>query len=751
MKVDNKYLKKYKKSMLSIMKDMFPNEDDDKLEKIILDMIKERIQDPIVTLDNNFTHEQRETTALAVLDWCLEKDPIIAGNGTFYKNQEQSINPIAKMLENFLSKRKAYKKEMFKIEDTQSPKYKEFDLRQSIEKINANSYYGASGAPSSAFYSLYSGPATTASAQSVISTAEQMFEGFIADNYIFLNLTEAIEWINAAMKSFLNGDEFIDDFIQLKSTYEVSDRILSKIMNPCDDDEEVLLSYLDKFSDKELSVIYYKNNMEEFIRDHEEIQDLILEIFENVENLEYVDKKDDNWFKHIPDEYKVDFRGKTQKDWNKFVDRSFFLDPNNPPETITETLHALNTYIFKYVYCRYLSVDRIYRLKNFNRRVVTVIDTDSNILSMDTICNFILKEVVNGRTFRRSKENNDFIIVNMMAYLLTNAVTDILLYYGEKSNIPEDYRPIYNMKNEFYFSRLLIGKTKKRYISKILLREGNLMNPPKKDIKGFDFKKATCSEFAENFYMKLLTKYVIEEENSINLKGILQELTDFKRKIHDSIMNGETTYLPNASAKEMGAYKDPSSQQSVGAVMAWNMIETENQIELPAKVSLLKLNIFEESDITDMQYKYPDVYNKIIENIFNDATGIFVTKKWDNGISIVNPKLKEWWKEIPKKYQTKKVKDAGVEAWNEFAESYDKDTSGQYIIKSKGLQVIAIPSNAEIPEWCKPYIDYDVVIDNILAPFTPVLEIFKSKQLKHGKTRNGVDRSSTGFSTLIKF
>ena len=324
MKVDNKYLKKYKKSMLSIMKDMFPNEDDDKLEKIILDMIKERIQDPIVTLDNNFTHEQRETTALAVLDWCLEKDPIIAGNGTFYKNQEQSINPIAKMLENFLSKRKAYKKEMFKIEDTQSPKYKEFDLRQSIEKINANSYYGASGAPSSAFYSLYSGPATTASAQSVISTAEQMFEGFIADNYIFLNLTEAIEWINAAMKSFLNGDEFIDDFIQLKSTYEVSDRILSKIMNPCDDDEEVLLSYLDKFSDKELSVIYYKNNMEEFIRDHEEIQDLILEIFENVENLEYVDKKDDNWFKHIPDEYKVDFRGKTQKDWNKFVDRSFF-------------------------------------------------------------------------------------------------------------------------------------------------------------------------------------------------------------------------------------------------------------------------------------------------------------------------------------------------------------------------------------------------------------------------------------------
>ena len=34
-----------------------------------------------------------------------------------------------------------------------------------------------------------------------------------------------------------------------------------------------------------------------------------------------------------------------------------------------------------------------------------------------------------------------------------------------------------------WFLRLIIGKTKKRYISRITLREGNLMNPPKYDIK----------------------------------------------------------------------------------------------------------------------------------------------------------------------------------------------------------------------------------------------------------------------------
>lgn len=267
-----------------------------------------------------------------------------------------------------------------------------------------------------------------------------------------------------------------------------------------------------------------------------------------------------------------------------------------------------------------------------------------------------------------------------------------------------------------------------------------------------DFKKATCSEFAEKFYMGLIKKYIIEEKGSINLKGILQELNSFKEMIYNSIKSGETTYLPNAAAKELGAYKNPASQQSVAAVLAWNLIEEDNTIDLPSKVSLLKLNIFEEDDILDMKDKYPEVYNKIIDKIFNDTTGIFVTKTWDYGVDYVSPKDKEWYKKIPKKYQTK-YKKLGAEAWNSFVDDFVKteDDNGHFEYKSKGLQVIAIPSNASIPEWCKDYIDYNIVIDNILAPFMPVLEIFKTKQLKHGKTRNGVDRSSTIYSNIVKF
>ena len=72
--------------------------------------------------------------------------------------------------------------------------------------------------------------------------------------------------------------------------------------------------------------------------------------------------------------------------------------------------------------------------------------------------------------------------------------------------------------------------------------------------------------------MYLLKKYVINTED-IELKSILNELKGFKEKIKDSIQNGERTYLPNASAKEIAAYKNPESEQSVRGVLAWNILQ----------------------------------------------------------------------------------------------------------------------------------------------------------------------------------
>ena len=67
------------------------------------------------------------------------------------------------------------------------------------------------------------------------------------------------------------------------------------------------------------------------------------------------------------------------------------------------------------------------------------------------------------------------------------------------------------------------------------------------------------------------------------------------------------------------------------------------------------------------------------------------------------------------------------------------------------MQCIAIPSNSLIPEWLQPYIDYSTMINNILSPFLPVLEIFQSKTVEEGKTKNGVNRKSNAFTNIVKF
>ena len=187
----------------------------------------------------------------------------------------------------------------------------------------------------------------------------------------------------------------------------------------------------------------------------------------------------------IPEEMREEFLSDDYpgKKWNKFVSVQKFYDPNKIPDTVKEYLSELSGIYMKYVYTQFLALDKIYRLRNFNREVVTVIDTDSNILSLDTWMSFCKEELMTS-DYGRSDIDNIFIAINTITYVITDVVTDILLYYGECSNVEESHRGRYAMKNEFFFIKLIIAKTKKRYLSKVLLREGNLLTKPKYDVKG---------------------------------------------------------------------------------------------------------------------------------------------------------------------------------------------------------------------------------------------------------------------------
>lgn len=683
--------------MFQVMKKSHPEWDEDKLEKNIEKIMCKRFKNPEVTLDNNYTHERRESTLLSVFDWAIETEPIIAGNGTFYKQHKYGISPFALMVDGFLQQRKEYKRLMFAVGDENSRKYKDYDLKQANEKILANSDYGIGGMPTSPFYSLWTAPSVTLSAQSVISTTETTFEAFLADNFIFNDVNELYHWIDVVLKE----DVKLDDWVNRVDYKQCFQRLSSMVLGfDYDKDGLLMIKYLKSLSTEDLTRLYWKNQLVEFTRNHEYVQNIHDEIYSSVVNYEYIE--DENDIGKIPKDLLSKFSDEPDimKAWNKFVDKQAFYDPNAVPDTIQKSIDKLKDIYMKYVYVKYMPMDRMYRLKNYDRKVVTVIDTDSNILSLDTYMEYCLENLFKS-TYGRDSESNEFIAVNTITYVITAVATDILLYYGERSNVQEDIRPRYNMKNEFYFNKLIIAKTKKRYMSRIILREGNRLLKPNYDVKGFDFKKATTSEDAGEFYMQTIKDLLLNVDN-IDLKSLYHVLMEFKEHIKESVQKGETKYLPNGKAKEIEAYDVPGSKQEVRGALTWNMVHPDRMIEFPSNVSVLKLNIVTEEDMAPLAKTHPEIYKTLIDGVFHDDTGIFIRPK--------------------------------------------KGPKGKMVMACSGVQVLAIPSNAQIPEWVMPYIDYTTVINNILSPFKSVLEIFGMPGVEEGRT----GRKTVGLSNIIK-
>lgn len=152
------FMSAYKQQMIETMKKMNPDWKRKDIEKELSKMIDDSFQSPKVTLDNNYTGESRESTLISVLDWAIDNKPILSGNMTFYKRQDQAPNPIAMMLRDKLAERKALKKKMYSYVDTNKAMYDTLDRGQGNVKRLVNSYYGGAGMPSSPFYSKWSGP-----------------------------------------------------------------------------------------------------------------------------------------------------------------------------------------------------------------------------------------------------------------------------------------------------------------------------------------------------------------------------------------------------------------------------------------------------------------------------------------------------------------------------------------------------------------------------------------------------------------
>lgn len=664
----------------TIMK-ILPDYDRDQIESIVTRKFKERLSNPAVTMDNNVTGMNKEIKLTDLCNWIDRTKPVISGNATFYMQPKVLKSPTSEMLRSLKRGRKEIKKKMFQYKATDD-EYKRLDLAQLNAKVIMNAEYGASGAPTAAFYTKYSPAATTLLAQSIITVMAAFFEGYVGDNQKFYHINECVDWMNTIVKKKKDYDIF--NWVVIPTYEETSNRIKSHFIAYNRSYDFVIDEYLKHCTAKELAYIYYANNIKEFIRRHKKVSNLIKNVLSTIPTYEAVMEDHE-----IPPRFRDKFR--TAEKYNDWIAEVMFLNPYNIPESVKKYMNELTIILNKYCFIEYITPDSIVKLNNHKRNTVLLVDTDSNVIHADIFVSFVLDELFPNETFSRDRLYNDMICVSMLASIIDSCIINMLDFYGRCHNMDEESRKELVMKNEFMFRIFFLMLKKKRYAASILLREGHIMIPFKLEIKGVDFIKAGVTEDVTKRFTEIIRDNILFS-NQLDVHGMMRELKRFEKEIYNDLRSGGVRFLKPQMYKSEGAYKtryDKKSGNTVSgawslpvfrAAAIWNELYPNQKIYTMDRVKMIKLIVTSPSDLKKIEQKYPDEYKLVMDKIFN---------------------------------------------------SHNPD------IAKAGLKVIALPSTVgQIPKWIIELIDYDVVISDVMSSFKSIINAFRS-EIINIKTPNG--------------
>ena len=270
------------------------------------------------------------------------------------------------------------------------------DIGQGNEKVVANSFYGASGAKTSIFYNRDLAASVTATGQAEIATAMTSFESLLENNMKFYDMDECMRFIDTIVnkKKYKHKAVIKDDIKEL-----AKDKIANTFFNDHEINWEILNKIFDNLSDEECAKLYYINNLKGLFLDFSTPNKLL-----------------DRLICYTPE----------------------FKNPNEVPEEIEGDLHELWKWIEEFCVWNFPIRNRIERDKYHRRKAVVVQDTDSNMITLDNLMNFLMENFVVGKNVMAISENDlKFILVNICCYFLTKYSELFLKRYCTDVNIPE--------------------------------------------------------------------------------------------------------------------------------------------------------------------------------------------------------------------------------------------------------------------------------------------------------------------------
>ena len=625
--MQSKVVQEYIDIMVEGLRHSFPKLYEQELREAIKWSIFKRQHNGPASLDNNYTHQKLDGTVLDILRYIERLEPIITSSGVLFKKHKEADNPLSRMIMGFISKRKQYKKEMFKYPKG-SEQFARYNLAQLLEKLNANATYGVLGAPTALIYNLYVAEAVTRQGRSYISCSIMLFESLLSNNVKFNSLNEIITFINNVEHEKDNRKLLDDAILDRNITLE---ECFFKIMNtadmaiwcPTEKEMGLVWEYICGLPQEDINRLYYKNNLYTFC-DLPIVSGLIIKILSLLEEP--------------------------------------FMNPNDPPANIKDDLNALVDLIKEYVYYPHFYIDKLDRIEYMQRDIVCVSDTDSTIISFDAWYRYILGKVFNiDMPIKHEKfnmvdvineneplpeiveteldynfytdevievqkviepgklipqENLKYAIINIIAYVCSDLVMDYLNEYSKLSgSYVEGVKCRMVMKNEFYFLRALLTNNRRNYADVQLIQEGNIIPEGERmAIMGLPINKTTLSEDVKKKMQEILYEEILTADHIDQIR-VIKKLAILEKQIYNSIMNKETKYYKPDNIAAMSTYESPFSVNGVVAAHVYNEVRDENMpainLEERNKIIKIKLNI-NKKNVDKIKDLYPREHAKLV-------------------------------------------------------------------------------------------------------------------------------------------
>lgn len=653
--LDAQSINMYKDTIMPMLKLSFPNLSNMELNEAMDYSIIKRMKNGQAYIDNNYKKRKIDASVLDILEYIMEREPIITSKGVMFMKHGTVPNPFYNLIQTFVDNRTIHKKEMFKYPKG-SDMFQKYNLLQLLDKIDANGLYGAAGQYSCVFYNIYVASSVTKQGRSCIGAAILLFEALLSNNVKFRSLNEIITFLNniigeRPLRKYRDYD-ILDDNITLEESF-------FQVMSTCDPmyfiptEKEMLIVWeiMMRFDQEDLNRVFYKNNIYTFF-DNKSMTTAVTYILQKL---------------NMP-----------------------FLNPNKPPKEIEVELEELYQILFEYVYYGHQYIDRLDRVENMTRNISIITDTDSTFVCFDAWYRYNLAKIydvpmriksliVHPLTALSKDEFGDVekihpikymepvydfdfytdeivekervihpcmvvpqdglrhSIINIMAYCVGKFAVDYMERYSKNSNsYSENRKCLLVLKNEFALSTLLNTDGKKNYADKQQLQEGNIVPENKSlDIKGLPITKSGLPEPTKKRLKQILYDYVLNTE-TIDQTAIFKQLCIMEKEIFNSLVSGNKAYYKPVRIKSIGGYDIPMRQFGIKAAVAYNALRLEGTevIDLDKRnsIDIIKVDINKKT-IEKIKDSNPEIYAKALQ--------LLQTKDYEDGIKMVALPLNE--------------------------------------------------------------------------------------------------------------